>query len=73
MKTNLTFECEHDHSQRTMTCSWLDGRVQLVYNFVVDKAFLLVDGLVKCSYNSLTVAEFSAQQVECQRVAESLV
>ncbi len=72
MKTNLTFECNHDHSQHTMTCVWRDGRVQLVYNFVVDKAFLLVDGQVKCSYNRLTVAEFAAQQAECQRVAESL-
>lgn len=70
--TYLNFECTHNTANRTMTCSWIGGRVQLVEYFALAKTYVVIDDNVKCFYEDLTIDEFIRLQCECQRVADSL-
>ena len=70
--TNLNCEVTHETAARTMTCSWLNGRVKLVEHFKLEKTYVLVDGEVKCRYYDVTIDEFIRLQCECQRVADGM-
>lgn len=69
----LNFECLHDHTAGTMTCSWLLGRVQLVEYFRLAKTYVLIDDVVKCCCDNLTIDEFVRLQCACQRAVAELL
>lgn len=67
--TELNFECTHETDTKTMTCSWAGGRVQLVTYFENGITGYIKDGVVKETYDDLTIEQFMNLQITCQAVA----
>ena len=68
----LTFECTHDTVARTMTCSWNEGRIAIVYYFGLQRTAVYVDDELKRTDDKLTIDEFMKLQWECQGIADMM-
>ena len=71
-KRELNFECWHNTAEHIMTCSWLDGRVELVHHFNEHTSTVKIDGEVKDIYRNLSIPEFERLQEHCQDVADGM-
>lgn len=71
-KRELNFECWHNTAEHIMTCSWLDGRVELVHHFNEHTSAVKIYGKVKDIYRNLSIPEFERLQEHCQDVADTI-
>lgn len=71
-KRELNFDCFHNTAEHIMTCSWLDGRVELVHHFNEHTSAVKIDGEVKDIYRGLSIPEFERLQEHCQDVADRI-
>lgn len=72
MERELNFDCCHNTAEKYMTCSWLNGRVELITFFREKTTAVKVDGEVKCTYHNLTIKEFVRIQGHCQDIADRM-
>ncbi|MBQ3717522.1 MAG: hypothetical protein II901_03980 [Paludibacteraceae bacterium] len=72
--THLEMDCIHDHLNKTMTCSWLDGRVRIVVYWEADTLGVIRDGNVveTRDLEGLSLDEFVRLEDECQAAADKL-
>lgn len=70
----LEMDCTHDHLNKTMTCSWLDGRLRIVVDYKAKKLGTIRDGnvIATCDLEGLSIEEFMMIQEFCQTAAAVL-
>ena len=71
---HLEMDCIHDHLNKTMTCSWLNGEVRIVVYWEAGTLGVIRnDQVVETrDLEGLTIDEFVRLEEQCQAAAESL-
>lgn len=74
MENVLNAECTHsNYPTKTMTLSWLDGRVKLVADWKSSIVSAIIDGDVKVIEKDCTIAMFERLEKQCEDVAMDLM
>ena len=68
----LNFDCTHNTAEKTMTCTWFEGRVDLIEFFKENTTAVKMNGELKCTFYNLTVREFTRLQELCQQIANRM-
>jgi len=73
MENSLNAECTHsNHPTRTMTISWLDGRVKLIVDIHSSVATVTVDNDIKVIERNATIAMIETLEKQCEEAANKL-
>ncbi len=74
MENLLNAECTHsNHPTKTMTISWLDGRVKLVVDIHSSTATVTVDNDIKVIERNVTIGMVETLEQQCAEAANCLV
>ncbi|MCQ2351294.1 MAG: hypothetical protein MJ003_04895 [Paludibacteraceae bacterium] len=65
-------ETSFNHSEKSMTISWLDGKVKLVVYNGIHKALVLVNEIVKVEQNDNNVSSIKLLERQCCEVVREL-
>ena len=70
----IEMDCSHDQASGTMTCSWLDGKVQIVVDWKQAMAVVLVRGEIRRRFSiaEMSIEEFMRIEAQTQEAAEQL-
>ncbi len=73
-RMHIEMDCYHNHSENTMTCSWLGGRVKIVVYFATAQLGILRDEkvVVKRDIAGMSCDDLMRLQELCQRAAIAL-
>ena len=71
---HIEMDCIHDHVEKTMTCSWLNGEVRIVVYWEAGTLGVIRNNQVveTRDLEGLTIDEFVRLEEQCQAAAESL-
>lgn len=71
---HIEMDCIHNHVENTMTCSWLNGRIQIVVDYNAAQLGIMKDYKVidTRDIEGMSIDEFVALEEQCQESAEAL-
>lgn len=71
---HIEMDCIHDHVEKTMTCSWLNGEIKMIVHWTTGQLGVMHGDKVKAVYDvkGMSIDEFMHIQELCQAAATSL-